>query len=123
MFDLLLAVSLSLGAQAPPTCPGDSAPPVAVVPGLTLCATGVETPLDADGETSVRIAALAETHPLARKGMRAGDAIFKIDDVRVRSGAEAATRLRTALDARDALINFRRNDLPLLLRTGRTAER
>lgn len=117
----LLIVSLTLVAQAASPCPGDSAAPVPVVSGLTLCAAGVQSSLDAKGEAGVRIATLAETHPLARKGMRAGDVIFKIDDERVRSGAEAAPRLQNALKATDALINFRRNDLPLLVRTAHTA--
>lgn len=115
-----MLLSLTVTTQAAAPCPGESAPPVQVEPGLAVCASGVQSQLDPAGQPGVRIATLADTHVLARKGLRAGDVIFKIDDQRVRSGAEAATRLQGAIKASDALINFRRNDLPLLLRTGRT---
>ena len=122
MIALMLALSLNLAPQAATPCPGDTAPPVPVVDGVTLCAAGVHVALDPPGETGVRIATLTDTHPLARQGMRAGDVIFKIDDERVRTGADAVARLQRAMKAADALINFRRNDLPLLLRTGRTPD-
>jgi len=118
---LLFATALVVAAPQA-SCPDDTQPPVTMDAGLVLCATGVPLPLDPEGETGVRIGALDPAHPLARHGMRAGDVLFLIDNERARTGAEAAPRIKSALGPRDVLINFRRNGLPLLIRTGQPAD-
>jgi S1-C subfamily serine protease len=104
------------GVHASDVCRGDDAPHVEAVLALALCggAATVETPW---GETrsGARIASLAPDGPGARAGLRVGDVIYQVAGSRVSNGAEAAARLENR-GRGIMLINFWRDDAPLLVR-------
>ncbi len=104
------------GVRAADVCPEGPAPHVETVLALTLCggAATVETPWG-EKRTGARIATIAQDSAGARAGLRAGDVIYQVAGSRVSSGAEAAARLQNP-GQRITLINFWRDDAPLLVR-------
>jgi S1-C subfamily serine protease len=119
---LLLSLLLALvgGPQAAaPTCPANAGEPAQAVAGLQVCTTGVPLVLDGGKEVGIVVAAIDAESALAKSGLRAGDVIVRIEGERTRTSKDVAAQLTANKDAREILINFRRNDLPLLVRVGR----
>ncbi len=120
MFVMSLVLALTVGSQtAAPTCPANAGKPQQAVAGLQVCTTGVPLVLDGGKEVGIVVAAIDADSALAKSGLRAGDVIVRIEGERIRTPKDVTAQLTANKDAREVLINFRRNDLPLLVRVGR----
>jgi len=116
----LISTLLLLTAVPAPVCSADAGPPLSVSAGFEVCAALVPSPIDGEGAQGVLVTTLASDHLFARSGMRAGDVIVKVNGTRIRQVRELVDRLVAEQDVRDIMVVYRRDDLPLLARVGRS---